>query len=132
MRERDERCSIGGLMSEGSEGRAGDQPVLGVETAGSATVVRLAGELDLYNVDQVRSAIADAIEAGPSRVVIDLAEVEFMDSTALGVLIEARAALAEGALRLAAPQLEIVRALKVSGLDRHLPVHDSVADALDA
>src|SRR5579862_6208488 len=119
-------------MSEGSEGRAGDQPVLGVETAGSATVVRLAGELDLYNVDQVRSAIADAIEAGPSRVVIDLAEVEFMDSTALGVLIEARAALAEGALRLAAPQLEIVRALKVSGLDRHLPVHDSVADALDS
>jgi anti-sigma B factor antagonist len=119
-------------VSEGSGEPQRDRPVLGVESAGSATVVRLAGEIDLYNVDQVRTAIGGAVDSGPSRVVIDLSQVEFMDSTALGVLIEARAALPEGALRLAAPQLETMRALKVSGLDRHLPVHDTVAEALSA
>ena len=119
-------------MSEGSGEPQRDRPVLGVESAGSATVVRLAGEIDLYNVDQVRSAIGAAVDDGPSRVVIDLSQVEFMDSTALGVLIEARAALPEGALRLASPQLETMRALKVSGLDRHLKVHDTVAEALSA
>jgi anti-anti-sigma factor len=61
-----------------------------------------------------------------------MAAVEFVDSTALGVLVEARARLGEDALLLAAPQLETRRTLHVSGLDRHLPVHESVDDALIA
>jgi anti-sigma B factor antagonist len=117
-------------VSEESGSPLGERPVLGVERVGAAVVVHLAGELDVYNVDQVRAALAGAAADGPSRVVIDLANVEFMDSTALGVLIEARGALPEGALRLAGPQLETVRALKVSGLDRHLQIHESVEDAL--
>jgi anti-anti-sigma factor len=66
-------------------------------------------------------------------VLIDLAEVEFIDSTALGALIEARATLSGGAsLLLAAPAHETRRALQVSGLDRHLPVHATVEEALAA
>jgi hypothetical protein len=53
-------------------------------------------------------------------------------ATALGVLVEARSRLAADALLLAAPQLETRRTLQVTGLDRHLPVHDSVDDALIA
>lgn len=110
-----------------------ERPVLGLERhPGGVVVVRLGGDLDLYNVDQVRNALADAAGDAPSRVVVDLAQVTFLDSTALGVLVEARSALPPGALHLAAPQLEALRALKVSGLDRHLPVHESVAEALAA
>ena len=119
-------------MDDESRSPLGEQPVLGVESVGTAVVIRLAGELDVYNADQVRAALTGAASAGPSRVVVDLGEVEFMDSTALGVLIEARRSLPEGALRLASPQLETMRALKVSGLDRHLSLHDSVDDALSA
>jgi hypothetical protein len=46
----------------------------------------------------------------------------------LGVLVEAHKSL--GDLELAAPQLEVRRALLVSGLDRRLNVHDTVNDAL--
>lgn len=106
-----------------------ERPVLGVERRASGTVIRLGGDLDLYNVEQVRSALAEAATENPERVVVDLSEVTFLDSTALGVLVEARAALPPGRLHLAAPQLEAMRALKVSGLDRHLPVHDTVDDA---
>jgi anti-anti-sigma factor len=56
--------------------------------------------------------------------------VDFVDSTALGVLIEARSRLGEHGLLLAAPQIETRRTLQVSGLDRHLPVHDSVDGAI--
>jgi anti-anti-sigma factor len=64
---------------------------------------------------------------------VDLAAVEFVDSTALGVLIEARARLADRrSFRLAAPGLQVRRALEVSGLDRHLTVHDTVEAALAA
>jgi len=48
------------------------------------------------------------------------------------VLIEARANAGGSSLLLAAPQLETRRTLQVSGLDRHLPVHDTVGDALRA
>jgi anti-sigma B factor antagonist len=108
------------------------EPVLGVETVDGGVVVRLAGELDLYNADAVRVALADAIAGSPQRLVVDLSQVEFIDSTALGVLIEARSKLGKGAVVLASPGAETRRALQVSGLDRHLPVHDSVDAALAA
>jgi anti-sigma B factor antagonist len=108
-------------------------PVLGVEEVGTAYVVRLGGELDLYNAAQVRSALADALAQAPERIVVDLGEVSFIDSTALGVLIETRAKLDRGGgLRLAAPGLETRRALQISGLDKFFTVHDSVPDALAA
>ena len=106
-------------------------PVLGVEQHGDACVVKLGGELDLYNAQQVRQALTDACAASPARVVVDLSEVEFIDSTALGVLIESRSRLGNrGAFLLAAPGLETRRALEISGLDRHFSVHESVSEAL--
>ena len=108
-------------------------PVLGVEKLGNAYVVRLGGELDLYNAAQVRAALVEATAEAPERVVVDLGEVEFLDSTALGVLIEARSRLANRAgLMLAAPGLETRRALQISGLDKLFAVHDTVPEALGA
>jgi anti-sigma B factor antagonist len=107
-----------------------EPPVRGVEQHNSAVVLRLGGELDLYNADDVRSALTAAIEGGAARIVVDMAEVDFVDSTALGVLIEARSQLGRDGVLLAAPRLETQRTLEVSGLDRHLPVHDSVDGAL--
>jgi len=108
-------------------------PVLGVDAVGDARVVRLGGELDLYNAAEVRSALADASAQFPERIVVDLSEVEFIDSTALGVLIETRARLVNrDGLLLAAPGLETRRALQISGLDQLFNVHDSVPDALGA
>jgi anti-sigma B factor antagonist len=108
-------------------------PVLSVDTVGTARVVRLGGELDLYNAAQVRSALTDACAQFPERIVVDLGQVEFIDSTTLGVLIETRTKLAnrDGFL-LAAPGLETRRALEISGLDRLFTVHDTVPDALGA
>jgi len=108
-------------------------PVLGVEQLGDAYVVRLGGELDVYNATQVRKAISEAASDSPSRIVIDLGEVEFMDSTALAMLIDARRRLNNRrAFLLAAPGLETRRALEISGLDRHFTVHESVSEALVA
>jgi len=108
-------------------------PVLRIEAIGAACVIRLGGELDLYNADQVRTALANACADSPERVVVDLSEVEFIDSTALGVLIEARTKLDNRrSFLLAAPALETRRALQISGLDRHFSVHDTVPEALVA
>jgi anti-anti-sigma factor len=98
-----------------------------------AVVLHLQGELDLYNAQELRQALAEAVEQEPERLVVDLAAVEFIDSTALGVLVEGRAKLPNRrAFLLAAPAAETRRALEVSGLNRHLRVHDSVDLALGA
>jgi anti-sigma B factor antagonist len=109
-----------------------EHPIREVVEQDGAVVVRLAGELDLYNAEVVRDALTEAAEREPERVVVDLGEVSFLDSTALGVLIEARGKLANRrSFLLAAPGLEARRALEVSGLDRHFELHETVEGALD-
>jgi anti-sigma B factor antagonist len=104
-----------------------------METVDDAYVVRLAGELDLYNAPAVRNALLEACADGPKKVVVDLSDVEFIDSTALGVLIEARTRLPNrNGFLLAGPGLETRRALEISGLDRHFAVHATVDEALES
>jgi anti-sigma B factor antagonist len=108
-------------------------PVAGVEELDGAVVVRLAGELDLYNAHLVRDELFAAAERGPERLIVELSDVSFIDSTGLGVLIEARTRLANRrAFLLVGPRLETRRALEISGLDRHFAVHDSLDGALSA
>ena len=110
-----------------------DAAVTGTDRRDGAVVVSLAGELDLYNAEEVRSALLDACASEPEVLVVDLADVRFIDSTALGVLIEARSRMSDrSGFRLAAPGLETRRSLEISGLDRHFHVHDTVAEALAA
>lgn len=118
------------VVVEGTPGGRVD-PVAGVDRDGGAVVVHLAGELDLYNAHQVREALLACCEESPSRLVVDLSGVEFVDSTVLGVLVEARSRMDEkDAFALAAPGREARRALDVSGLDKHFVVRDTVEDAL--
>jgi anti-sigma B factor antagonist len=117
-------------VSGGTEGIRED-PVAGIDRQNGATIVRLSGELDLYNAHTVREALIGCTEESPDRLVVDLSGVNFIDSTALGVLIEARTRMDNRrSFLLASPGLETRRALEVSGLDKHFAVHESVEAAL--
>lgn len=115
-----------------AEGGQGDRdPVAGIERRDGSVVVSLAGELDLYNAPALRTALLAECASGPARLVVDLSGVEFIDSTALGVLIEARRRLGRSeSFLLASPGMETRRALRISGLDKHFGVHDTVDEAL--
>jgi anti-anti-sigma factor len=122
-------------VSGGSDETAGirEDPVAGIERQEGYVVVSLAGELDLYNANAVREALLECCAENPERLIVDLSGVKFIDSTALGVLIEARTRLAnKKAFLLAAPGLETRRALEISGLDRHFSVHESLEQARTA
>ena len=123
--------SAGERMSE--ETRLNEHPVGSVDRRNGAVVVHLVGELDLYNAPQIRTALLELCSEQPERIVVDLGEVDFVDSTALGVLVEARTTLAHRqSFLLASPRRETHRALTISGLDQHLAVHDTVEAALAA
>lgn len=135
---------LGVVQSLPVEGRAGlgerqqrhdprEVPVAGVAERDGAVVVELAGELDLYNAQDVREALIAQAERDPPRLVVDLSRVTFIDSTGIGVLIEARTRLGnrQGFL-VVSPGLETRRALEISGLIRLFSVHDTLEQALAA
>lgn len=56
---------------------------------GSVAVVHLSGELDASTAPELRNCLAELFLAGRRRVVLDMAELDFIDSTGLGVIVAA-------------------------------------------
>jgi anti-sigma B factor antagonist len=99
---------------------------------GGAAVVKLAGRLDLLSAASVRQELAGAVAAGHPRLVVDLAEVEFIDSTGLGSLVSGlkAARTAGGDLRLARPAEQARAILQLTTLDRVLKPFATTEEAL--
>jgi len=100
---------------------------------GQATVT-VRGELDLFTAPRLQEALERSIDLGARRVVVDLARVTFIDSTALGVLIGVGRQLraGEGSLDLVCQNGNVRRVLEITGLDAVFALHTSLAGALDA
>ena len=84
-------------------------------------IVTVKGEVDLFSARRLRQLIWRAKEhedVDPTRVVVDLSEVEFMDTAGLEVLLEEWNSFRQldGRMCLVAPEGPITRLLEVSGL----------------
>jgi anti-sigma B factor antagonist len=97
-------------------------------------LLRARGELDLYAAPELKRRLASAIDAGKTRIVVDLTDASFMDSTALGVLLGAlkRLRVRDGTLAVASEQPTILRILEVTGMNQVLDLHKTADDALTA
>ncbi|MER8187910.1 STAS domain-containing protein [Kitasatospora sp. NPDC094015] len=103
------------------------------ERRGRTVLVALAGELDLDTLAPADEVLGQALAAGPARVVVDLAEVTFCDSSGLNLLLRTRLAALEAnvELRLAAtPGGQFGRLLELTGAGAVFSVHGSLPDAL--
>ena len=100
-----------------------------LEETGAVIVPR--GRLTLTTAPQLRDAVTDLVEAGRTRLVVDLGSLEFVDSSGLGALVgglrTTRAAGGDLRLANAAPSVATVR--RLTNLDRVLRVHDDAAGA---
>lgn len=106
-----------------------------LEERGPTIVARIAGELDLSNVDETESTIALSVTPDMHGLVIDLTDTTFLDSTGVRMIFElaARLRARRHHLRLVADTTTLVhRVLVLSQLDAVVPVDPSLADALDA
>jgi anti-sigma B factor antagonist len=97
-----------------------------------AVVLVLHGEADLHTAPLLRSHLEGTIDSDAPGVVVDLHDVPFFDSTALGVLVAGmkRLRATRRPLRLVAPRGEVRRLLELTLLDRVLAVDATRADAL--
>ena len=100
-------------------------------------VVAVRGEIDLFTAPELKQKLTDAIESGKSRIVVDLTETTFLDSTALGVLIGAvkRLRSRDGVLTIVNTDANIAKTFEITGLDQIFPIsatRDEAVKALDA
>jgi anti-sigma B factor antagonist len=104
---------------------------LTTENEGETLVLVLRGSLDLATAPTVRAALLDAIEKAHHNLIVDLSQLEFLDSTGLGVLIGAHRRTAErnGSFRLVISDGPISRLLNITGLIAVFSVYHSLDDA---
>jgi anti-sigma B factor antagonist len=102
------------------------------EVAPRVCVVAPTGELDLYTCPEFETELTRVISNGAERVVVDLTQTTFIDSTALGVLLGALESLRNqgGTLSVVSSDEAILRVFEVSGLHRIFEIHGSRAEAL--
>ena len=91
----------------------------------------IVGEVDLYTAPALRDRIASLIDGGVRRLVVNLEEVGFLDSSGLGVLIGALRRLKEhdGVLRLVCNEGSTLKVLTVTGLDKVFQIHTDLGSA---
>jgi anti-sigma B factor antagonist len=96
------------------------------------TILALGGEVDVYTSPRLKQEMTDLISTGTRKLVIDLTEVQYLDSTGLGVLIGGlkRAREHDGDLRLICDNLRILRIFEITGLTKIFDIYRNESEAL--
>jgi len=94
-------------------------------------VLRARGEIDVASVPAFREQLEVALGRDTPLVVVDMTDVQFIDSAGLRVLADylTTARRRDGDLRVACPKASLRRTFEITGLDRVLGVHASIEEA---
>lgn len=117
----------------GDRGAASEHAWYRIDQMDGCAVVRAAGEIDARTVHAFHEVVAEAGSLA-SHVIIDLADVTFVDSSGLGGLIAARNSARErgGSVALVSPPPVVRRLLGSTRLHDVFNIYDSLAEAINA
>lgn len=97
-----------------------------------ATVITLRGDIDLHHVPQVHPVLLEECAQKPARLIIDLAEVGYMDSSGVGVLVHAfqKTKANGGKLRLVGMNPRVRGIFEITKLDKYFVICSTEREAL--
>ncbi len=104
------------------------------ETVDDKTIMSLRGDVDLGGAPELRAILSPILESDNPRLLIDLSGVNFMDSTGVGIIVNAfnRVREKQGAIAFCTPTPRVHRVLQISGLLTKLPLYETREAALTA
>ena len=96
------------------------------------TIVSVGGEIDVYTAPKLRDKISELVAEGRYRLIVDMEEVVFLDSTGLGVLVGGlkKVRANSGSLQLVCNQERLLKIFRITGLAKVFVIHRSREDAL--
>lgn len=99
----------------------------------NAAMIDLEGEVDVYTAPQLKQQIINMLDNNILHVIVNLTNVEYLDSTALGVLIGGLKRLRErsGTLDLVCPNPRIRRIFEITGLDKIFDIYSTEEEAMN-
>lgn len=105
-----------------------------ISTDGGVTLVTLVGELEVSEAPVLRDLLGSLVAGPQSRVLLDVVQVGFIDSSGIGVLVGAHRRAQEAGARLgvAGPQPGVRRVFELTRTDRVLNIFDSVPEGVAA
>ena len=105
----------------------GARAVISTETPDwPGALIVASGELDVQSVPELRERLAEAIDGGTKRIVVDLADVSFIDSLSLSALVGVRRKLGDdGRIAIVAVHEYVRLILQATGLEQVLDVFDT-------
>ena len=97
------------------------------ERDGGVAILHLTGRLNMVAAGRLRELIGESVAEGHPRIAVDLANVDFIDSSGLGALISGlkTARRAGGDLRIAAPNEQVRLVLQLTNMERIFTAYDS-------
>lgn len=97
-------------------------------------ILTVQGEVDIYTSPKLKDAIVGLLDQGQSRLVVDLKDVEFIDSAGLGVLLGSLKRVREhqGEIVLVAARDPVLKLFSLTGLDRVFRIFPTVEEATTA
>jgi anti-sigma B factor antagonist len=104
------------------------------DLGGGVAVLHLDGRLNMVSAARLREAVTSTVAKGHTRIAVDLAGVDFMDSSGLGALISGLKTTrqAGGDLRIAAPSEQVKLVLQLTNMERVLLAHERAETAFSA
>ena len=98
----------------------------------AVAVVSVVGDVDMYTSPDLRSSLSGLSRGKTPRIVVDLSQVGFMDSSGIATLVQSLKEVRPkgGEVRLAGVGRNVLRVLELSNLTSLFPVHSSVEEAL--
>lgn len=102
--------------------------------AGNIGVVTPRGRLNMVSARRLKDLLSELVGGGTTRIVVDMAETTFLDSSGLGALIAGlkSARQAGGDLRIARPTEAVTVVFSLTNMDKVLRARESVEGAFDA
>lgn len=101
---------------------------------GGRTVVEVGGEIDVYTAPALREKLNELVADGHHHLIVDMEQVDFLDSTGLGVLVGGLKKVRghDGSLHLVCTQEKILKVFRITGLTKVFPIHATVDEAVAA
>ncbi|RPE64863.1 anti-sigma-factor antagonist [Pacificibacter maritimus] len=99
---------------------------------GSRLVTVCENRIDALSAIQFKDEMRKMIDDGPNRVVIDLSQVEFLDSSGLGAVVAAlKSKKSDQSLELASLQPAVEKVFRLTRMDTVFSIHDNASSAIE-